>query len=62
MITKKPGLCSHLAGLIDRMFSWLWEDVVCMLRNHWETFPLSRLVFERVLRLFFLKCLFFKEF
>lgn len=48
MITKKPGLCSHWADLIDRMFSWLWEDVLCMLRNHWETFPLSNLVFERV--------------
>lgn len=46
MVTKKPGLCSCLAGL---MFSWLWEDVVCVLRNYWENFQLSNLVFERVI-------------
>lgn len=37
-ITKKPGLCKFLAGLIDMRVSWLWEDIVYVLMNCWENF------------------------
>lgn len=60
-ITKKPGLYKCSAGLIDMTFSWLWEDIIYVLMNCWETFTLSILVFERIIRFFFFNACILKK-
>jgi len=43
MITEKPGLCSCLAVLIDRMFSWLWEVVTLCAEESLGNFSIVKL-------------------